>query len=66
VTHIFSTKERLSISAKSNNRFLDSTKENPLALLLLEYALSLARDLAHSWPSWLPSILFACNSSIRL
>jgi hypothetical protein len=33
---------------------------------LLEYALSLARDLAHSWPSWPPSILSVCNSSIRL
>jgi hypothetical protein len=31
---------------------------------VLEYALSLARDLAHSWPSWPPSILSVCNSSI--
>jgi hypothetical protein len=31
----------------------------------LEYALSLARDLAHSWPSWPPSILSVCNSSIN-
>jgi hypothetical protein len=31
---------------------------------ILEYALSLARDLAHSWPSWPPSILSVCNSSI--
>jgi hypothetical protein len=33
---------------------------------VLEYALSLARDLAHSWPSWPPSILSVCNSSINL
>jgi hypothetical protein len=33
---------------------------------MLEYALSLARDLAHSWPSWPPSILSVCNSSINL
>jgi hypothetical protein len=33
---------------------------------VLEYALSLARDLAHSWPSWPPSILSVCNSSITL
>jgi hypothetical protein len=32
---------------------------------MLEYALSLARDLAHSWPSWPPSILSVCNSSIK-
>jgi hypothetical protein len=32
---------------------------------VLEYALSLARDLAHSWPSWPPSILSECNSSIN-